>query len=251
MATSIPDIPAPATNLSNGVVRRVPFGAHALDRRVGPRSVPYEPDRSLTWNHEDLVANRVYVRKGEVLFHRGTPFTAVYAVRSGCCKSVLTTAGGQEQIAAFHIAGEVVGVEAIDARAYDATVIALEDSEFGAIPCERLDLLARDNGEVQRGLRALLSRELRRCRTVAFWLGAMRADQRLASFLLDLADRYAACGYSSRELLLRMTRQEIGIHLGLSHETVSRLLSNFDRQDLVRVSGRKLIILDRRGLEIL
>jgi CRP/FNR family transcriptional regulator len=79
----------------------------------------------------------------------------------------------------------------------------------------------------------------------------MRSEQRLASFLLDLADRYGARGYSSREFVLRMSRQEIGLHLGLSHETVSRLLSTFHRQSLLRVRGRLLTIIDRGALQAL
>jgi CRP/FNR family transcriptional regulator len=79
-------------------------------------------------------------------------------------------------------------------------------------------------------------------------LGTMRAEQRLAAFLLDLAERYRARGYSSSEFVLRMTREEIGGHLGLKLETVSRLFSRFHQEGLIRVQGRDVKLLDRVSL---
>jgi len=223
--------------------------AQASTRR--PLTAPFRADATLDWREEDLVANDIYVRKGAVLLCRGEPFTALYVVRSGSCKSAITTPEGQEQVVAFHIAGEILGVEAICDGSYGATITALEDSDFRAMPFDRVRALAQTNNDFQGTLCATLSREIRRGRTVAMWLATMRSEQRLASFLLDLADRYGARGYSSREFVLRMSRQEIGLHLGLSHETVSRLLSTFHRQSLLRVRGRLLTIIDRGALQAL
>ena len=80
-------------------------------------------------------------------------------------------------------------------------------------------------------------------------LGTMYAEQRLATFLLDLSHRYEARGYSSSEFVLRMTREEIGSHLGLKLETVSRLFSRFQREGLVQVQGRVVKLLDRGSLK--
>lgn len=216
-----------------------------------PAALPYRASPPADWRAEGLVANDTYVRKGRVLLSRGLPFTALYEVHSGSCKSVITTSDGQEQIAAFHIAGEILGVEAIADGSYGATIVALEDSVFRAMPFDRVNALAQEDAGFQRTLCATMSREIRRSRTVALWLATMHAEQRLASFLLDLADRYDARGYSSREFVLRMSRREIGIHLGLSHETVSRVLCGFHRQSLVLVRGRVLTILDRGALQAL
>jgi len=195
------------------------------------------------------VSNRIRLRKGEVLVHSGDRFTALYAIRTGSCKSVVTTASGQEQIAGYHIAGEVLGAEAIFTNSHDSTVTALEDSEFCAMPFDRMTLLARQNSNFQRSLNALLSREINRERRLMLMLGTMRAEQRLAAFLLDLADRYHARGYSSCEFVLRMTREEIGSHLGLKLETVSRLFSRFHQDGLISVQGRDVKLLDRMALQ--
>jgi CRP/FNR family transcriptional regulator len=94
----------------------------------------------------------------------------------------------------------------------------------------------------------LLSREITRERRVTMILGTMHADQRLATFLLDLAHRYHERGYSSVEFVLRMTREEIGSHLGLKLETVSRLFSRFHEEGLIQVHGRVVKLLDRNAL---
>jgi CRP/FNR family transcriptional regulator len=177
-----------------------------------------------------------------------TGFCSLYSIRTGSCKSVVTTPGGQQQIAGYHIAGDMLGAEAIFATTYDATVTALEDSEFCVIPFERMETLARQNGDFQHRLALLLSREIARERRVMLMLGTMRAEQRLAAFLLDLAERYRARGYSSCEFVLRMTREEIGSHLGLKLETVSRLFSRFHQEGLIIVQGREVKLLDREAL---
>jgi CRP/FNR family transcriptional regulator len=204
--------------------------------------------RDASWEPEEIVSQRVRLRKGDVLLHSGEPFTGLFAIRTGSCKSVVTTVGGQQQIAGYHIAGDIVGAEGIHEGTYDATITALEDSEFCVLPFERIEALARRNGDFQHRLAALLSREIARERRVMLLLGTMRAEQRLASFLLDLAERYRVRGYSSREFVLRMTREEIGSHLGLKLETVSRLFSRFHQDGLVRVQGREVKILDREAL---
>jgi CRP/FNR family transcriptional regulator, anaerobic regulatory protein len=197
---------------------------------------------------EELVSQRIRLRKGESLVHSGDAFTHLFAVRSGSCKSVVTTCGGQEQIAGYHIAGEILGAQAIYSRTHDCTIVALEDSEFCVLPFDRMESLARQSPEFQHSFNALLSREIVRERRVMLMLGTMRAEQRLASFLLDLAERYRARGYSSCEFVLRMTREEIGSHLGLKLETVSRLFSRFHQEGLIRVQGRDVKLLDRVAL---
>jgi len=198
---------------------------------------------------DGLVGQRTRVPKGEALVFAGAPFNALFAIRSGSCKSVIMTPGGQEQVAGYHIAGDIVGAEGIHAGRYDCTVTALEDSEFCSLMFDRVVALADESQEFQRSLNALLSREIGRDRKVMLMLGTMRAEQRLASFLLDLADRYAARGYSSSEFVLRLTREEIGCHLGLKLETVSRLFSRFHKEGLIHVQGREVKLLDRIALQ--
>jgi CRP/FNR family transcriptional regulator len=209
--------------------------------------VDVEPDA--THLFEQLVATRVRLRKGDVVFRGGDRLSALYAIRLGSCKTITLGDDGSEQVAGYHLPGEIIGVEAMGGDAQTCQAIALEDTEICALPIERIEKLAQADGAFQRRLYRLLSAAIARQRGVALMLGTMRAEQRLASFLLDLSQRYQARGYSSTEFVLRMTREEIGSHLGLKLETVSRLFSRFDEEGLIRVQGRVVRLVDRIGLQ--
>lgn len=194
---------------------------------------------------DELMTARIRLRKGETLFRMGDKFTSLYAIRSGSFKTVLLSEDGQEQIAGYHMPGEIIGTDGVGADAHGCQAVALEDTEVCVLPFERLEALSRQNVRFQHNLHRLLSREIARERAVMMLLGTMDAEQRLATFLLDLSQRYQVLGYSSCEFVLRMTREEIGSYLGLKLETVSRLFSRFQREGLLQVQGRVVKLLDR------
>jgi CRP/FNR family transcriptional regulator len=210
--------------------------------------MPFDLDAETMRLVDQIVATRIRVKKGETLFHDGDRFAELYAIRSGSCKTLLLTEDGHEQVSGFHMAGDMLGIEGIDAQAHTCRAVALEDTEVCALPFERMEELARRNPGLQHALHRLLSREISRERNVMLMLGTMRAEQRLAAFLLDLSRRYHARGYSSTEFVLRMTREEIGSHLGLKLETVSRLFSRFHQEGVVLVQGRVIKLLDPLAL---
>jgi len=200
---------------------------------------------------EQLVATRIRLRKGDVLFRPGDRFTALYAIRLGSCKTLMLSDEGNEQVTGYHLPGEIIGVEGMGNDVHGCQAIALEDTEVCTLPFERVERLAREDVSFQRRVYRLLSGAIARERTTSLMLGTMRAEQRLASFLLDLASRYQMRGYSSSEFVLRMTREEIGSHLGLKLETVSRLFSRFDEEGLIQVQGKIVKLVDRIGLHLL
>jgi CRP/FNR family transcriptional regulator, anaerobic regulatory protein len=191
----------------------------------------------------DLVYTRRRVKRGESLFHAGSGFDSIFAVRSGFFKSSVLLEDGRDQVTAFHMAGEVLGMDGIGTGHHTSDVVALEDSEVCIIPYERLEL-----PELQRQLQKVMSRELVRDQGVMMLLGTMRAEERLAAFLLNLSQRFVARGFSPHEFHLRMTRDEIGSYLGLSLETVSRLFSRFQAEKLIAVQQKHIRMLDVPGL---
>ena len=229
--------------------------AVARDARACPPSLSLSPSFPLRCNTETasqlevLPTRRVRLRKGEVLVRNGDAFTGLLAIRCGSCKAVVTAAGGGQQVAAYYLAGDILGAEAIFAGSHDSTITALEDSECCELPLDRIEALAREDATFQRSLSTMLSREIGRGRKVMLMLGSMRAEQRLAAYLLDLAERYRLLGYSPKAFVLRMTREEIGSYLGLSQETVSRLFSCFHAEGLVQVQGREVTLLDASALQ--
>ena len=182
------------------------------------------------------------VRRGEYLFHCGASFHALYGVRAGSFKSVLLTEDGREQVTGYHMAGEILGLESIGSELCGSDAIALEDSEVIEIPFAELDALACRDAALQRELFRLLAAEIQRERGLMLLLGSMRAEERLATFLLNLSKRLAARGWSATHFILRMTREEIGSLLGLKLETVSRILSRFQTEGLISVRNREITI---------
>jgi CRP/FNR family transcriptional regulator, anaerobic regulatory protein len=194
---------------------------------------------------DDLVKTRIRLPKGDTLYRAGARFSALYSIRSGSCKTVLLAEDGQEHVAGYHIAGDIIGIDGIDDERHECEATALEDTEVCVLPFDQLTRIARDDYLLQHNLHRMLSREITRERRLMLLLGTMHADQRVAAFLLDMSRRYQSRGYSASEFQLRMTREEIGSYLGLKLETVSRLLSRFQREGLIQVLGRGITLLDR------
>ena len=193
---------------------------------------------------EGLLGNRTKLKKGDALFHNGAPFTALYAVKLGSLKTTVLSDDGREQVAGYHMAGDLLGLDGMGDDRHGCEAIALEDSELCVLPFTRIEELARHVPALQHNLHKFMSREIERDHRVMLLLGSMRAEERLAAFLLNLSERYKARGYSSTEFVLRMTREEIGSYLGLKLETVSRLFSKFQEEGLVMVAGRSIKIID-------
>lgn len=217
---------------------------HVRDKCLGANL-----DAEMAKRIEELVTARVRLRKGDTLYRAGASFTALYAIRSGSLKTLLLAEDGHDQIAGYHMPGELLGLDGIDNRVHECEAIALEDSEVCVFPFDSIEDVARNYASFQHNVHRHLSREIVRQRSIMLLLGTMHAEQRLASFLLDLSRRYEALGYSSSEFILRMTREEIGSYLGLKLETVSRLLSRLQQEGLIHVQGRVVKLLDRRALK--
>jgi CRP/FNR family transcriptional regulator len=198
---------------------------------------------------DSLISSRMRVKKRDKLYRPGDPFFALYAIRLGTFKTLLLAEDGREQVTGYHLAGEVVGLDGISDDRHACEAVALEDSEVCVLPFGRLDALARDIPALRRNLYRLIARDLCRDQDMMLLLGSRCAEERLALFLLNLADRYQLRGYSSREFVLRMTRDEIASYLGLKLETVSRLFSHLQEQGLLQVQGRAVKLLDLGALK--
>lgn len=196
-----------------------------------------------------LVSQRRRLRKGEVLYRAGAPLAALHAVRTGFLKSCVLHEDGREQVAGFHMMGDLLGLDAIGDSRHASDTVALEDSEVCEIPYPALEQLTRELPCLQQQLTRIMSREIIRDQGLMLLLGSLRAEERLAAFLLNLSQRFAARGYSPTEFILRMTRRDIGSYLGLKLETVSRTFSALQRRRLIRIRQRHVRILDLAGLK--
>ncbi len=192
---------------------------------------------------DEVVAVRRKVKRGTMLFRNGEKFTNLYAIRTGFFKTCVDTEDGRDQVTGFQMAGEVIGLDGIVNDQHTCNAVALEDAEVCVMPFDRLEELSREITALQRHVHKIMSREIVREHGVMLLLGSMRAEERLAAFLLNLVQRLFARGFSQSELVLRMTREEIGSYLGLKLETVSRTFSKFADEGIVEVKQRHVRIL--------
>jgi CRP/FNR family transcriptional regulator, anaerobic regulatory protein len=198
---------------------------------------------------EPLLITRTRLQRGEPVYRCGSAFGALYSIRVGSCKTVMLGGDGLDQVAGYHIVGDIVGIDGIASTVHECQATALEDMQVCRLPFDRIEKIAGLSNQFRRNLHQLLSHECSRVQAHALLLGTMSADQRLAVFLLDLSRRYTARGFSSCEFVLRMTREEIGSYLGLTLETVSRAFSRFQDRGVLQVQGRLVKLLDHFALK--
>lgn len=198
---------------------------------------------------DKIIGNRRRLERDEPLYRMGEPFRNLYAVRFGHFKSYQINAAGEAQITGFQMAGELLGMDAIGAEVHHCDAVALEDSEVCEIPFTHLEDLFGHVPALLRHFHRIMSREITREQNVMLLLGNMRAEQRFAVFLVNLSARYAARGYSSTRFQLRMSREDIGNYLGLTIESISRLLSRFKKLGLVQVDKREVELLEPARLK--
>ena len=193
---------------------------------------------------DEVVANRRKIKRGSLLFRNGDRFTSLYAIRTGFFKTCVASEDGREQVTGFQMAGEIIGLDGIVNDNHTCDAIALEDAEVCVMPFDQLEQLSREVNTLQRHVHKVMSREIVREHGVMLLLGSMCAEERLAAFLLNLIERLHTRGFSQTEVILRMTREEIGSYLGLKLETVSRTFSKLVDENIVEVKQRHVRILN-------
>lgn len=198
---------------------------------------------------DEVVEKRRRIKQGERLFSSGDAFTSLYAIRTGFFKTCVASEDGREQVTGFQMAGEIIGMDGIVADHHNCNAVALEDAEVCVMPFASVEELSHELPVLQRHVHKIMSREIVRENSVMMLLGNMRAEERLAAFLLNLVQRLHARGLSQSELVLRMTREEIGSYLGLKLETVSRTFSKFSDDGIIEVKQRYVKIIDADALK--
>jgi len=193
---------------------------------------------------EGSVKSHRKLSKGEFLYRVGDSFRSLFAIRTGSTKTCEIAADGSVQITGFHLPGELLGIDAINSDKHPCDVIALETTEVCELPFGKLETLARELPGLQHQLFRLMSREVAEEEGQLLMLGRMKAEERLAAFLLSFSKRFQLLGYSPTDLRLPMSRQDLGDYLGLALETVSRLFSRFQEDKLITVQGRNVKLLN-------
>lgn len=207
----------------------------------GSVCLPHGVDKNALRDLHMLVEHTGPFHQGDAIFRAGDPFAAIYAVRSGSVLTRQVDDAGHEQVLGFHLPGEMIGLNAIHPEKYPCDAIALETVHVCRFSFPALATLALRIPQVQQQLFRLLSADIGKATQLA---GDHSADERLAAFLLGLADRFAARGFSPKAFRMTMARSDVANYLRLAAETVSRVLRRFQDQGLIAVDGREVQLLD-------
>lgn len=186
---------------------------------------------------------------GQTLFREGDPATRVFTIRSGSLRLSALMADGRRQVVGFLGVADFLGISVDDQHAFTAET--LEDTELCSFPRSRFDAFVEEHPALERKLYRMAAHELGAAQLQLVLLGRKTAAERLATFLLHLSERAGRLGDHEPDIVeLRMNRADIADYLGLTKETVSRMLSTFRAARLVRlIEVDKVQILDRSALE--
>jgi CRP/FNR family transcriptional regulator len=193
---------------------------------------------------EKIVKRRPPLQPGQHLYRVGDSSLCLYAVRSGTLKSYNTTDDGDEQVLGFTLPGEMVGFDGLSDGHYTSNSVVLETSCVCSLPYDRLEELCHSTPGLHKQIMRLVGREITLDHQMLLLLGKRNAEERLATFLVSLSNRFHARGLSATEFNLPMSRQDIGNYLGLAIETVSRLFAHFQEQNLLTVNRRRVVLHD-------
>ena len=193
---------------------------------------------------DDIIERKKPLQKHAVLFSEDTPFKSLFAVRSGSFKSVIRTEDGQEQVVGFHLPGDLIGFDSLDAQTHQSSAIALETSMVCELPYHMLDEMAERFPKLRKQIMSFMSSDIQQKHELMMLLNKRKAEERLLYFLTHLSQRYAERGFSEKQFNLTITRNEIGNYLGLTIETISRLLTRFQKEKLITVDGKLIEILE-------
>ncbi|MEO8670697.1 MAG: helix-turn-helix domain-containing protein [Tahibacter sp.] len=191
---------------------------------------------------------RRQLQPDESLYRGGQTFSALYLVHAGFFRIAQISEDGREQVLGFRMRGELLGAEAIGLPTHVCDAVALDTAQVWELPFPAVLQACSEMPELQARLSAAMAEEMRRDRTWMLALGTLNAEQRVATFLLDLSARHAALGFSARRYLLRMSRMDMASYLALKHETVSRVLAHLIEIGCLEVQRRDVTILDAQRL---
>ncbi len=206
---------------------------------------------SLSLLREHMPMQRRLVHAGDAIFEAGAGFGCLYVINSGSVKIVNTAADGRNQVVGLLFKGDWLGFDGIARGHYGCTAQALEIGEIWALRYDALLSAGAKHPQLLLALHTEMSRTIGRGRDAMLSLCTLPVAARVAEFLRQWAEAMAARGLRNDQIILRMSRAEIGNYLGMTLESVSRALSSLARAQVICFTekGRRMIqIPDLRAL---
>jgi len=200
---------------------------------------------------DEIINRGKPLSKGELLIAQGDEFQSVFAIKTGSVKTYRTSCDGNEQITGFYFPGDLIGLNALDTGVCPDSIKVLETTTVCKVAFEQLDLLSSSLPKLRRQILKTMSKEICNEQHMLQLLANKSADERIATFLLRLSNRFKARGFSDIRFRLPMSRNEIGNYLGLTVETVSRVITRMQKSNLIQVENKEIEILQIKQLQSL
>ncbi len=200
---------------------------------------------------EASIDKTVKVKKKDAIFRSNHQMEGIYAVKSGAIKTSIANKDGQEQVLEFHLPGDMLGFDAFSTGSHTCDAIALEDTLLCKIPVEVFDNLCERLPGLRKELRHQVGKEIAHNQRLLLSLGQQQTDERLANFLLQVSSHYQSRGFSNKEFVLPMSRQDLSNYLGMAVETLSRIISRMTDDNIIKVERRMVIISNMDKLKLL
>jgi len=188
--------------------------------------------------------------KGDYLYRQGDKLRNIYVIKTGGVKLLFTSHNGTDQIINFYLRGDILGLGDIEAGVHSCSAIVLETTSVCKLPYDQLQTRCLKEPHLYDQLFRMASREIAYEHNKMVLLGQKQSEERLASFILDLASRNRKNGFSHREFNLSMSRHDIAKYLCLADETISRIITKFCNERLLNVNKRSICICDPEQLAI-
>ena len=219
------------------------------DCRLGELCLPIALDVSEISRLDEIVKRGRPLKKGEYLYRQGDPFKSIYAIRAGSFKAFKTAWDGVEQVTGLYLPGEIVGMDGISSNTHDSSAIALETGSVCEIPFSQLEELSTKIPSLQGRFFRLMGQEIAKDQQMLTLLSSNSAEERVASLILSISSRNHRRKLSATQFRLPVTRAEIGSYLGITLETVSRIFSRFQKQNIIEIDNKELRVLDLNALK--
>lgn len=186
------------------------------------------------------------INSGEHLYLQNQKMQYIFAVYSGCCKEYFITEDGDEKIKGFYYPGDLLGLESLSSKKYAFSAIALDASQFCAIPIDLFFQLVHESFPLLYRFVSILSEKLQRNRNSTMTTNAKR---RIAAFLLDIFYRPTESKLKNDSIHLSMSQFDISNLLGLAHETVSRTLHMLQDEEIIKITKKNISIKNINSLK--
>ncbi|WP_414830824.1 fumarate/nitrate reduction transcriptional regulator Fnr [Alteromonas sp. H39] len=225
------------------------FSIHCQNCSFSHLCLPVALNKTEIESLDDIIERKKPLQKTDKLVASGDKFTSLYAVRTGSFKSFVSDADGEEQIIGFHFPGDIIGFDALREHMHQSYTQALETAMVCELPYDTLDEMSMKFPKLRHQIMSFMSAEIKQDHDMMMLLNKRTAEERLLYFIAHLSRRFEERGFSPRQFNLSMTRNEIGNYLGLTVETISRLLTRFQKEALIKVEGKLITILDFEAID--